>query len=255
MWSRAKRGRTDVSEYSIPRHYQAAACRVLPVSQLRNALRPLAAHPPQSPSQHWGKSKLITSLSLSMYSTNLWLSWIRNKCTQSHAFLMFVILSYQNACYGWENRKSNLLRMFLLWRTKVSEVVCKRDWQREVIFIFQPLKICHGLRVVFYFYTISKNTYFNRNDFIPQFKSVLVLVIEILVLQSKMRNAALATSCNKISLFRFHLVIYLFLISRNEIVLVNNSTYVCIYIGILWGKCPFLCKPSLFGVGSSCENE
>ncbi len=101
----------------------------------------------------------------------------------------------------------------------------------------------------------SQKTLISTEMTIPQFKSVLVLVIEILVLQSKMRNAALATSCNKISLFCFHLVIYLFFISRNEIVLVNNnSTYVCIYIGILWGKCPFLCKPSLFGIGIPCEN-
>ncbi len=131
--------------------------------------------------------------------------------------------------------------------------------QHELILIFQRLKICHGLRVVFYFYTISKNTYFNRNDFIPQFKSVLVylvLVIEIVVLQSKMRNAALATSGNKICLFCFHLVIYLFFISRNEIVLVNNnSTYVCIYIGSLWGKCPFLCKPSFLVSGSRVKTN
>ncbi len=27
-----------------------------------------------------------------------------------------------------------------LWQTKVSEAVCKRDWQREVVFIFNVQK-------------------------------------------------------------------------------------------------------------------
>ncbi len=45
------------------------------------------------------------------------------------SFFVFVILSYQNACYGCENAE-NRTRSEFLWRTKVSEAVCKRDWGR-----------------------------------------------------------------------------------------------------------------------------
>ncbi len=42
----------------------------------------------------------------------------------------------QNACHGCEKRKkSNPIRIFL-WRTKISEAVCKRDWHNVRSYLF-----------------------------------------------------------------------------------------------------------------------
>ncbi len=42
----------------------------------------------------------------------------------------------QNACHGCEKRKkSNPIRIFL-WRMKISEAVCKRDWHNVRSYLF-----------------------------------------------------------------------------------------------------------------------
>ncbi len=42
----------------------------------------------------------------------------------------------QNVCHGCEKRKkSNTIRIFL-WRTKISEAVCKRDWHNVRSYLF-----------------------------------------------------------------------------------------------------------------------
>ncbi len=51
-------------------------------------------------------------------------------------FFVFVILSYQNACYRWENAENWTWLEFCLWRTKVSEAVCKHDWHNVRSYIF-----------------------------------------------------------------------------------------------------------------------
>ncbi len=50
----------------------------------------------------------------------------------------YVILSYQNACYGCENTENwTWSDIFLfLWWTKVSEAVCKRDWHNVRSYLF-----------------------------------------------------------------------------------------------------------------------
>ncbi len=50
-------------------------------------------------------------------------------------FFRFVILSYQNACYGCENAENGTWSDFYFLRqTKVSEAVCKRDWHNSHIY-------------------------------------------------------------------------------------------------------------------------
>ncbi len=51
-------------------------------------------------------------------------------------FFIFVILSHQNACYGCENAENRNWSKFFLWRMKVMEALCKRDWHNVRLYLF-----------------------------------------------------------------------------------------------------------------------
>ncbi len=50
---------------------------------------------------------------------------------------LFVILSYQNVCYKWENSENRTISdFFFLCQAKVLKVVCKRDWHNVRSYLF-----------------------------------------------------------------------------------------------------------------------
>ncbi len=52
-------------------------------------------------------------------------------------FFLFVILSYQNVCYKWENSENRTISdFFFLCQAKVLKVVCKRDWHNVWSYLF-----------------------------------------------------------------------------------------------------------------------
>ncbi len=55
--------------------------------------------------------------------------WVRNVRMR---FLVFVILSYQNACYGCENAENRTWSDLFLWRMKVLEAMCKVRYFRTL---------------------------------------------------------------------------------------------------------------------------
>ncbi len=82
--------------------------------------------------------KMITALSEPRHFSTpgcIYLCHVGNWMNKGHEifacvflFFVFLILSYQNACYGCENAENRTWSEFFLWRTKVSEAVCKCDW-------------------------------------------------------------------------------------------------------------------------------
>ncbi len=50
-------------------------------------------------------------------------------------------ITSQNACYGCEKRRKSNPIQFCLWRTKISEAVCKRDWHNVRSYLFFNVRI------------------------------------------------------------------------------------------------------------------
>ncbi len=71
---------------------------------------------------------------------------IKGPCTRSPkfhmrcffvvVFFLFVILSYQNVCYKWENSENRTISDFFFCQVKVLKVVCKRDWHNVRSYLF-----------------------------------------------------------------------------------------------------------------------
>ncbi len=81
--------------------------------------------------------------------------------------VVFVMLSYQNAFHGCENAENRTWIPFFLWRTKVSEAVCKHDWHNVRSYLFFNMRkfrtrisdsVCNDL------YTEKSKSYKARND-------------------------------------------------------------------------------------------
>ncbi len=74
---------------------------------------------------------LKSSISISLK----WKILLRSLHTESEifafifsVFFVFLILSYQNACYGCEDPENRTWSEIFLWWTNVSEAVCKHYW-------------------------------------------------------------------------------------------------------------------------------
>ncbi len=69
-----------------------------------------------------------------------WSGWIWQSPFWILAFACTVALNGQNtsqhACHGCEKRKKSKPIQFFLWRTKLSEAVCKSDWQNLRLYLF-----------------------------------------------------------------------------------------------------------------------
>ncbi len=69
----------------------------------------------------------------------------KGPCTRSLKFsyaffggggFVFIILSYQTACYRCKNAENRTSSEYFLWQTKVSEAVCKCDWPNMRSYLF-----------------------------------------------------------------------------------------------------------------------